>query len=388
MDKRKIKLAIYSFSILMMGVIAIAGGLEVIGTHFGSMDVAQQLIAIPSIPIIIVTLLVGKLQEYVSMKKLIIIGILCYLVGGVAPTFMGSFTAILVMRCIFGVGVGIVQALSSALVGAYFDGEERQQVMGRQTSAQMLGAAVALLISGYLALAGWNITFLIHLIAIISLICVILYLPETPPQRQSRRVTTEKPQLTSGAIGWAATIFVFFLGGMILAQFMAFFIASHQLGTSAEAGLATMIFAIGGFLMGMVYGKLVQAAKNYTFIAGLLMGVVAYLLVAFAPNLIVAYIGSLIYGFCVSTIMATVMVGTAASVTPVTIPLAISIATCGQNLGSYLCPMITNAMAGLLGSDISRNAFIFGAILFAAMAVVALIWGATRKETAAANRAA
>jgi Na+/melibiose symporter-like transporter len=73
--------------------------------------------------------------------------------------------------------------------------------------------------------------------------------------------------------------------------------------------------------------------------------------------------------------MASVMIGTAMSVSPVTIPLAISITTCGQNLGSYFCPMITTFFAARMGEDVSKNAFLFGAVLFGVMGLIALIWG-------------
>jgi hypothetical protein len=37
------------------------------------------------------------------------------------------------------------------------------------------------------------------------------------------------------------------------------------------------------------------------------------------------------------------------------------------------------AVAALFGADIFKNAFLFGAILFAVMAVAAAIWGASKK---------
>jgi len=82
-----------------------------------------------------------------------------------------------------------------------------------------------------------------------------------------------------------------------------------------------------------------------------------------------AFVGAIVYGFGITVIMATVMGGSAGSVTPWSIPLAISITTCGQNIGSYICPILAMAVAPLFGADIIKNAFLFGAILFAAMAV-------------------
>ncbi|HHY59138.1 MAG TPA: MFS transporter [Clostridia bacterium] len=391
-NKGLIKLAIYSFAILMMGVMAIASGLQVIGEHFSDVPQTsiQLLITLPCIIIIIVNPIIGKLQETISMKTLVLFGILCFLIGGVVPAFIDSFGAILFFRGLLGVGVGTVQVLSASLVAAYFEGDERSQVMGHMTSAQMLGCAVMVFVSGYLALMGWNITFHVHWIALISLICVAAFLPKPKPAKSAaveEGGTFEKPQLTGAAFGWAITMLLYFISGLILATYMAFFIAEQNLGTAAQAGQATMIFAIGGFLMGLVFGKLAQAARNNSLAIGLFMGVVAYLLIAYAPNIFFVYLGSLIYGFCVSTVFAAIMVGTSTSVKPNAVPLAMAIVVMGQNLGSFLCPYVITPLATAMSTQVNKYAFIVGAIWFAVMGVVALFWGSSKnaKERAAAN---
>ncbi|HWQ80474.1 MAG TPA: MFS transporter [Anaerovoracaceae bacterium] len=375
-SKGRIKLAIYSFSILMMGVIAIAGGMGVLGAKFGpeGYDIAQ-LMAIPSIPIIIVTIVAGKLQEYVPIKVLVVIGILCFIVGGIAPAFVDSFSVILVLRAVFGVGVGLAQTLSSALVGMHFEGAERQKVMGIQTSAQMIGAAVMMFASGYLAKINWEAIFWVHILGVLSLIVVLICLPTNKPMR-SAGGNVEKAVLTGAAVRWAATLTVFFICGMTLAQFLSIFMQEHGLGGPAESGNATMIFAIGGFLMGLFYGKLNSVAKNFTLTVGCFVGVVSYLIVAFSTGTAMAYIGSFVYGACVTIVVANIMTSTAMSVKPVAIPLAIALTTCGQNLGSYFCPLISRWGAELIGDDITMNVFIFGAIVFAVIGIVYIFLGA------------
>lgn len=377
-SKGKIKLAIYSFSILMMGVIAIAGGMGVLGAKFGpeGYDIAQ-LIAIPSIPIIIVTIVAGKLQEYIPIKALVTVGILCFIIGGIVPAFLSSFSAILVLRVIFGVGVGLAQTLSSALVGMHFEGAERQKVMGIQTSAQMIGAAVMMFASGYLAKINWEAIFWVHILGVVSLIVVLICLPMDKPRRSAAAGGghVEKAVLTGAAIRWAVTLTIFFVCGMILAQFLAIFMQEHGIGGPAESGNATMIFAIGGFLMGLMYGKLNSVTKNFTLTVGCFVGVVSYLIVAFSTGTAMAYVGAFLYGACVTIVMASVMTATAMSVKPVAIPLAIALTTCGQNLGSYLCPLISRWGASLIGDDITKNVFIFGSIVFTVIGVVYIFWG-------------
>lgn len=380
-SKNKVKMAIFSFAILLMGVIGIASGLYEIGKHFEGIKQTsiQLLVTLPCMVIIIVNPIIGKLQEYVSMKTLTIFGILCFLIGGVAPAVLDSFTAILFFRGILGIGIGTVQVLSSALVATHFEGEKRAEVMGQLSSAQMIGCAVMVFASGYLALLGWNMTFYVHLISIISLVCVVLFLPKSKPVKaQGEDIEGTVSQLNGAVFGWAATLFIFFIGALILATYIAFFITDHQLGTAMQAGKATMLFAVGGFLMGLFYGKFSQRARNATLAAGLFMGSAAYLSIAFAPNIFIVYLGSLLYGCGVTTVFASAMIGTSIAVKPAAVPLAMSIVVMGQNLGSFLCPYIVTPIASLMSNDINMFAFITGAILFATMGTLALIWGVAR----------
>jgi MFS family permease len=349
----------------------------VLGAKFGPLGYdVSQLMAIPSIPIIIVTIVAGKLQEYIPIKVLVVVGILCFIVGGIVPAFLSSFSAILVLRVIFGIGVGLAQTLSSALVGMHFEGAERQKVMGIQTSAQMIGAAVMMFASGYLAKIRWEATFWVHTLAILSLIVVLVCLPMDKPMRKSGgHGSSEKVKLTGSAIGWALTLTIFFLAGMILAQFIALFMQEHGIGGAPESGNATLLFAIGGFVTGLIYGKLNSVLKNFTLTVGCLLGIIAFLLIAFAKGVGMAYVGSFIYGGCISVVMASVMTATAMSVKPNAIPLAIALTTCGQNLGSYFCPIIARWGAGLFGSDITKNVFLFGCLIFAIIGIIYVFWG-------------
>ncbi|TEB17887.1 putative niacin/nicotinamide transporter NaiP [Pelotomaculum sp. FP] len=378
-EKGKIKLAILSFSILLMGIIGIAGGLSVIGKHFSNLPQTsiQLLISLPCILIIVFSFLVGKVQEYVSKKKLVVFGILCFIIGGTVPAFISSFSVILVLRAILGVGIGIMQPLSSALVVEYFEGDECSKVMGQQVAAQMLGCAVMVLLGGYLAVVGWQAIFYLHLLAVISFIIVLVCLPDTKPIRNTAAegAPAGKVKLTGAAYGWVITMFLFFISGQIFSVFISFFVASQGLGTPAQAGQTLMFFALGGFLMGLVFGKLTTSAKNLTLSIGLILLGISYLMMAYAPNIAVVYAGSLVCGLAFSIVMPCIIVGASQSVDAFSAPMAISVVLCSQNLAQFVSPYIATPIAIAMGGDVNRSAYIFAAALGLAMGVAAVFWG-------------
>jgi MFS family permease len=265
-------------------------------------------------------------------------------------------------------------------VAENFTSEARSKVMGQQTAAQMIGCAIMVLISGYLAVIGWNYLFYVHLIAIIPLILVLLFLPHTKPSRKmnSGDSPVGKVKLTRSSYGWAVTIFIFFIAAQIAAVFIAFLVNAHNLGTAAQVGQAMLFFATGGFVMGTLYGRLSKATKNFTLATGFFLFAIGYAILAFAPNITLVYVGSFIGGFSSSIIMPCILVGTSQSVDSTSAPMALSITVCAQNLGQFLSIFIVTPIAQAVGSDVNTSAFIFGALLILTMGIGAVLWGVFR----------
>lgn len=405
MNKTKIKVGIYGISLLMMGVIGISGALAVIGAHFpnASQTMIQNMISIPCLVVIPVTLVVGKMMDIVSKKNLAIIGILAFLIGGVGPAFVDTLPVILVLRGILGVGVGVAQPVASALVAENFKGAERDKVQGNVTSAQMLGCAVMVFAGGWLANLSCEKVFYVHLVAAVALVLVLMCLPNVKPQKiepsgkadgnvepgeakvqDAAKPSVSKTGLTVGSWIWAATMFLLFVGGQIYSVYLAYIVDEKKLGTSAESGNAMAFFAIGGFLLGLVFGKLSEKARNLTLGIGLIGVVAAYLVIAFASSMFFIYLGAFIFGVSLSVCMPCIIVGTAGSVPLASSGMAISITMCGQNLAQFVCPYIVNPLTASLteAGNTNQMAFLIGALELGGMALIALLWGIRQNRKA------
>jgi MFS family permease len=377
------KIGIYLSAILMMGVIGVSSSLSTIGAHFPKLDqtAITNLISVPCLVVIPVTLIAGKLMEYIAKKALVITGIVLFILGGVLPAFLNDFTAILIMRGLFGVGIGLIQVLCSALVAENYDGAARDKVMGTMNSFQMLGCAGMSLIGGYLGSLGWNIVFFVHLLGIISLIAASVYIPYQKPLGKSITNTSAKPQvtITNACIGWIIFMFIFFIGGQIFSNSVSFLVTELHIGSAAEAGLTLTFFACGGFIMGFIFGKINATLRNVTMSFGFLMLAVSYLIMALSGNIIAIFLGALICGLAFSICMPCIMVGAANSVNAASVGMAIAITTCSQNLGMTLCPYVVNPVSKALSQAVRLNtnqmAIILGAVLIGAFGVIFLIRG-------------
>ena len=382
MGKTKIQIGIYGMGLLMMGVIGVTGSLSVIGAAFpqASQTMIQNIISIPCLVVIPVTIIVGKLMSVMKKKTLALIGILAFLIGGVAPAFADSILLILVFRGILGVGIGIVQPVASALVAEHYEGAERDRIQGNVTSAQMLGCAVMVFAGGWLSNMSWEKSFYVHLLAVLSFVLVLVFIPGGEDKvKESESLKSgesgKKTGITKGAWLWAGTMFLLFIAAQIYSIYLSFLVIDERsLGSPTEAGSGLAFFAIGGFVMGIVYGKLSGILKKRTLAAGMLGILLSYLIIATAGSMILIYLGCLLFGLSLSACMPFIIVSTANSVDSLAAGMAISITMCGQNFAQFLCPYVINPIAGSINKTaINQTAFFIGAAMLAVMVVVSLI---------------
>lgn len=382
MNKRLSKFGIYTAALLMMGAIGISSSLSVIGEHFS--DVSQtmitSLISVPCLVVIPVTILSGYLMDFFSKKILLLLGILFFLVGGVLPAFLDSFPAILALRAVFGIGVGLIQSLTSALIAELFEGPEKASVQGTATSAQMIGCIIMSLLGGQLGSISWEKVFFVHLLAILSLICVIVFVPHTLPEKRKKNTAdaaSRSGRLTPMAWFWAIACMLYFIVGQVYSNFLSFLVTEKGIGNTAQSGNSLAFFALGGFLMGLVFGKLLIALKKLTLAFGFLILAVAYLIIAFSNSLPLIFIGSILTGISISAAMACIMVEAGNSVPGPLSGKAVAIATCFQNIGMFLSPYIITPAGNLISGGTAPNfgAFLMSFIILLIFTVFAAVWG-------------
>lgn len=377
------KVGIFLSALLMMGVIGVSSSLPVIAAHFGLevVDAVTGLISVSALVIIPITIASGLLMSYISKKMLLVFGIICFLAGGICPALMTSFGAVIAWRVVFGIGVGLVMTVCPALVAENYDGEERNKTMGTMNSFQMLGCIAMSIIGGRLGATengAINIYF-VHLIAVISLIAVILFVPYKRPAAAEKDKPKQKLHVTGGAIFWAILFFVFMFAGQVFSNNASSLITNLNIGTAAEAGNTIAIFAAGGFVMGFLFAKIFKALKNLTMPVGFFVLALSYVIMALGTNMMMQYIGAFICGLAFSICMPLFLTSASNSVDAATSAFAVSLATCFQNAGMALCPYVVNPVSKAMthegGLIQDQNALVFGAILIGVFGVAFLIRG-------------
>lgn len=361
-EKQKTKLGLYLCSLLIMGVIAVASNLANIIAAFPDVSSATVMTCIMSVPFLLVipvSLISGKLMSYFSKKTLIITGISFWIIGGFIPYFLTSLPAIAVMRALLGAGIGLIQPSSNALIVEYFDSQaERRKTMGQLAGGQMLGTIIFSLLSGNLGAIGeWNITFLIYLVGIIPLIGAITLLPNIAPTKRTTSTEAKKKFVAPKFLWvWALGAMIFMTAAQTYSNTASKLIQELNLGNSIDAGYSLSFYAVGGLIVGLIFGKISQKLGKYTVLLGGGLVMVGSLLVALVPNLLISYVGAFLCGAAFSVIMPCVLHGAAKLVPAESSAMAVSIAICSQTIGRMISPYVMTFLgSSIVGFGLTSN---------------------------------
>ena len=176
----RLTFTILSISLLtVMAGAAMAPALWAVKTHFADKPdlLIQFIVSLPALFIIVTNLCFPFLCRIMKTKGIAIIGLALYIVSGTGAFFLEDISAILILRALLGVSVGMIMPLSTGLLSYYFPPEDQSRLMGLCAAMNQIGGVIATLIAGVLAKVGWNYAFLVYSMGLFVLILVLLFLP-------------------------------------------------------------------------------------------------------------------------------------------------------------------------------------------------------------------
>ncbi|HEY3424506.1 MAG TPA: MFS transporter [Negativicutes bacterium] len=374
MNKTLLKLAVLSVSLLSMGATAVSPAIANISAAFkdSSPQTIMLLVSLPSITMVVVSLMFGKLAEFMGRRTLFFIAIALFLVGGVAPYFLNDMTAILIMRSILGAGLGISIPLATILVPDFFNGPERATVMGLQSVFVSIGGIIWAMLGGLLCTISWQHTFLAYLFAILVFLFVLFCLPEPAKIQQGAGNGTLAEKVP---LGWQVyllqgTYFVYALLIMVFFTNAAIQVAGEKIGDAASAGLALMAFTIGGLVTGFFFGKIMQALKNFTISVGWLITGAGIIIFSSVHDFNLILVGSFLAGIGFSVTCPAIFVTLSTIVPKSRVATSIAVAFSLGGIGQFIAPVIFEFISFQLGHGPGRFSLFVSAIVFLAVGLL------------------
>lgn len=344
---RKLVATILSISLLtVMAGAAIAPALGIIREHFSdSPDMLVQLIvSLPALFIILANLTFPQLCLLMKTRTLALTGLILYVVSGTGCFLCDNIWALLSLRALLGVSVGMIMPLSTGLLAYYFPPERQASLMGLSAAMNQLGGVVATLLAGLLADISWNFAFLVYLLGLVAVVLVALYLPNERLSGGSMPSLKLLRRFHPSVVGMFLVMVLFFI-------YPTRFAICAREGTSLSNTAITLIM-VGldavAFCIGLVFGRMMNGFRHgmkYLAPAGFIAG---YLLLSLGTDIPLLLIGSAFIGAAngigvpyLNTI-ASMKAGRAAAST--VMPLL----SAALYLGQFLSPLIVTPLGALL----------------------------------------
>ncbi len=131
----------------------------------------------------------GILADRWGRKRVLLLCLFFFALGGMMTSFATSLTALLFWRVVQGMGAACLGVLYTTIVGDVYQNEhQRLKIMGFAATTLSLGAAIFPALGGLLGEIGWQWTLRLSLLAV-PLFFVVLY---TPLPQQAKHANMQK----------------------------------------------------------------------------------------------------------------------------------------------------------------------------------------------------
>jgi MFS family permease len=363
----------------VLGVASLAPALPKIAAALDvSAGEVALLITVFTMPGIVLTPLLGVVADRIGRRRVLIPSLLLFAVAGVACAFARSFSLLVALRFLQGVGAAPLGSLNVTLIGDLWEGRERTAAMGYNASVLSVGTAVYPAIGGALAALAWYAPFALAIMAAPAAAAVAFWLrvPE-PIQRHSLshylgRVWAEvRTRRVMGLFVASTVVFILLYGTYV--TFLPFLMADRLRATpvvigivmSGASGVTALTAAQLGRLSRWLPEQLIVRLGFIVFAAGLVV-------IPAMPGILWMALPASLLGVAIATTIPVVHTILAGLAPPARRAAFMSLNGMVLRLGQTLGPVFAAAVYGWLGID---AVFLGAAALALAMAGV-MTWTA------------
>lgn len=201
------------------------------------------LMTVFSAPSIVLIPLVGMLADRIGRKSIMIVGLVCFGLGGVLIAFTTDFRVALALRFFQGIGFAGLTPIIVTSIGDIYDGSAESTAQGIRFATSGLTLITFPLIGGILVGVAWQYPFFLYAITVPAAVLIAVYFEE-PTSASTRQESAEtgvadilvfvsQPKVAAVLIGRAIPNFVY----IAFLTYNSFIVVRVIGGNPGQAGL-------------------------------------------------------------------------------------------------------------------------------------------------------
>lgn len=360
--------SILSVSLLtIMAPTAISPALAAIKEAFPDISATQAklVLTLPTLVMMPIGLFSAKLTARIDKKKLLLTGMVLFLVFGVAGGFVSNFKLLLLMRVFFGLGLGIMTPLSTSLIFDFApDTSKRSKLLGIQGASNQLGGLIFMSLSGILASISWRYSFLTYAFVIVSIVLTSLFMPSIPPYKakQGAAGNTVEKKMSKKIFILAFFALMIFSCYFVINTDLALFMDVEHIGNARECGYALSLMRIPAIVAGILLAWIMRNLKDWTMPFATVIMAAGYLVIAYADSYGILMLGCLIVGLGGGFALPPISLYLPRIVTPRQRTFGVAIIMSVAQLGQFISPYYINIFVSGGTGEALRMRFVVSAI--------------------------
>ena len=354
MKKTMEKVSILGLSLMLTTAFSISSALPAMFDFYKGMPASQVelLISLPSVGIIVMLLINGLVERFLSERQMIGTGLLVLSSCAFVPLFTQDYPLIFLSRLLFGVGVGLINAKAISIISQRYQGRERTQMLGYRGSAEVVGTALLTLLVGQLLHLGWTKTFLVYSFGFVILALYLIFVSPQPKAQQQE----EKPQAKLSSFHRRRILVLALVAAVIVCTNVAInlrvpsLLLQSNMGTAQLASLILSGMQLIGIVAGLTFSALIGIFKAHLVTVASLAFGLGQILIGLSPNIWCLALSTLLAGFAYSIALTAIFHLISEGIPGQLLNQATSIIVLGCSLGASSSSFLLSLLDELLPS--------------------------------------
>jgi len=251
-------------------VVAVLGpSLPAMQEHFKGVPGADVLVPMTlGAPMLVMALLsigVGELADRWGRKRLLVAATAMYALIGTMPLYLESLHAVIASRLALGAVEAVLMTISTAMIGDYYEGVQRDRAMALQTTVASIAAVVLSFVGGALGAYGWRAPYALFAVSLLlaPAMAWVLWEPVTRANMSAAQRFADsqsfKPKQLMLICGLALILGLEFL---IVPAHLGYLLAAVGVTGAPQIGLAYGINSLGSIVGTLLYGWGIASALS------------------------------------------------------------------------------------------------------------------------------
>lgn len=378
------KPAILSISLLIIVTnAAMAPMLGLISQSFpeAGPTMIKQVMTIPSLMIIIFSIISGQLVKYLPKKIILAGGLSIYLFGAFFAAGSSSIGTLIMFRALMGAGAGLFVPLASSLITDFYSGQERAEMVGYSSFASYAGAALGPLLTGWIARERWQNAFYIYLAAFFVLIITMIFIPNRPANKAAKG-NTAKVRFSWAVILMAMLACFIYIVYYLVPTDVSFLVQKLQDPNPTHAAIILAVEVSSAAIAGVLFSHFTRKLNIRAFPLGFGSMAIGFTILFFAGSLPQLILGMVFSGFGMGTLRPLVILRTSQVADSGAMTSAFALVNSGFSLGQFISPFFYFSLYQIVKGDLISANYLSGAFILLAAVIISAFSAFSRKRHA------